>query len=312
MYLITKKEISFDSEHFLDNHIKTFKYHKGIENDIKKDIENRFEEIQENYKNYLITNRKYIKILDEYNKQYQYTLIISENIIIKKEKMKFKELINEHKQLLIEKIAQDISFIISLSIVNKNKIKELIKEDLESIIKDTNDNVIQLFLNTQTIIEELSNIINDFMKNLAENDQNSIYKNLSEEEKNYKYDEEIFSEDGIQKIYKDDDSDENESNEIIEDGSKNVNKVKVEGIFNNFGVVDNKINNNQNITEDQISTENTFKIDFLIQEIEDKLKYSIILINLKLYYKFFSTVISKIFVNNVSKLLSKEVLEGKK
>ena len=312
LYLITKKEISFDSEHFLDNHIKTFIYHKGIENDIKKDIENRFEEIQDNYKNYLIINRKYIKILDEYNKQYQYTLIISENIIIKKEKMKFKELINEHKQLLIEKIAQDISFIISLSIVNKNKIKELIKEDLESIIKDTNDNVIQLFLNTQTIIEELSNIINDFMKNLAENDQNSIYKNLSEEEKNYKYDEEIFSEDGIQKIYKDDDSDENESNEIIEDGSKNVNKDKVEGIFNNFGVVDNKINNNQNITEDQISTENTFKIDFLIQEIEDKLKYSIILINLKLYYKFFSTVISKIFINNVSKLLSEEVLKGKK
>ena len=150
------------------------------------------------------------------------------------------------------------------------------------------------------------------MKNLAENDQNSIYKNLSEEEKNYKYDEEIFSEDGIQKIYKDDDSDENESNEIIEDGSKNVNKDKVEGIFNNFGVVDNKINNNQNITEDQISTENTFKIDFLIQEIEDKLKYSIILINLKLYYKFFSTVISKIFINNVSKLLSEEVLKGKK
>ena len=312
MYLITKKEISFDSEHFLDNHIKTFIYHKGIENDIKKDIENRFEEIQDNYKNYLITNRKYIKILDEYNKQYQYTLIISENIIIKKEKMKFKELINEHKQLLIEKIAQDISFIISLSIVNKNKIKALIKEDLESIIKDTNDNVIQLFLNTQTIIEELSNIINDFMKNLAENDQNSIYKNLSEEEKNYKYDEEIFSEDGIQKIYKDDDSDENESNEIIEDGSKNVNNDKVEGIFNNFGVVDNKSNNNQNITEDQISTENTFKIDFLIQEIEDKLKYSIILINLKLYYKFFSTVISKIFINNISKLSSEEVLKGKK
>ena len=76
--------------------------------------------------------------------------------------------------------------------------------------------------------------------------------------------------------------------------------------------VNNIDNNNENIIKDQLSAENAFKIDFLLQEIEDKLKYSIILINLKLYYKFFSTVISKIFINNVSKLLSKEVLEGKK
>ena len=49
--------------------------------------------------------------------------------------------------------------------------------------------MIQLFLNEKSIIKELSNILNDFMKNLEENDKNSIYKNLSEEEKNFKYEE---------------------------------------------------------------------------------------------------------------------------
>ena len=214
LYFITKKEISFDSIYFHNSHIKTFIYHKEIENDIKKDIENRFEEIQNNYKNYLINNRKYTRILEEYNKLFKYTLMTSEYNKINEEKKKFKELINEHKQLLIEKIAQDISFIISLTLKNKNNIKKLIKEDLDSIINKTNENVIKLFLNTQIIIKDLSNILHDLMKNLEENDKNSIYKNLSEEEKNFKYEEEIISEDGIQKIYKDDDSDENASNDI--------------------------------------------------------------------------------------------------
>ena len=166
LYLITKLEFPFDSIYFHNSHIKTFIYHKEIENDIKKDIENKFEEIQDNYKNYLIANRKYTRILDEYNKLYKDTLMTSEYITINNEKIKFKEIINEHKQLLIEKIAQDISFIISFSIKNKNNIKKLIKENLESIINKTNENVIQLFLNNQTIIKELSTILNDFMKNL--------------------------------------------------------------------------------------------------------------------------------------------------
>ena len=313
LYFITKKENSFDSVYFHNSHVKKYIYHQEIENDIKKDIENSLEEIQDNYKNYLIINRKYTRILDEYNKLYKYTLMTSEYNKINKEKMRYKELINEHKQLLIEKIAQDISFIISLTLKYKNNIKDLIKEDLESIINKTNENVIQLFLNEKSIIKELSNILNDFMKNLEENDKNSIYKNLTEEEKNFKYEEEIISEDGIQKIYKDDDSDENESNDIIEDESKIVNEEKKEEFCNNISVGDNKIINiDENILKDEISTENSFKIDFNIQDIEDKLKYSIILINLKLYYKFFYNEISKIFINNVLRVLSEQVLERRK
>ena len=151
------------------------------------------------------------------------------------------------------------------------------------------------------------------MKNLEENDKNSIYKNLTEEEKNFKYEEEIISEDGIQKIYKDDDSDENESNDIIEDESKIVYEEKKEEFCNNISMGDNKIINiDENILKDEISTENSFKVDFNIQDIEDKLKYSIILINLKLYYKFLNDVISKIFINNVLRVLSEQVLERRK
>ena len=61
--------------------------------------------------------------------------------------------------------------------------------------------------------------------------------------------------------------------------------------------------------KDENDENDNFKISLLINDIENKLKYSIILINLKLYYKYFSTVVRKIFVNNALKLLSKKVIE---
>ena len=90
LYFITKKENSFDSIYFHNSHIKTFINHKGIEDDIVKDIENRFEEIQNNYKNYLITNRKYTRILEEYNKLFKYTLMTSEYNKINEKKRNLK------------------------------------------------------------------------------------------------------------------------------------------------------------------------------------------------------------------------------
>jgi len=212
--------------------------------------------------------------------------------------------------MLIEKIAQDISFIISLSIQNKDKILNLIENDLEFIINKNNEKIIQTFLDEQKVTKELSNILNNFIQTLEENNNNKIYSDINEDYNDIKYDEEIISIDGIQKIYEDEnDNEENEDNNEIDDNSsedkgEDLNDSNEEEYIYNIKE-HNEENNLNNCKEEDI-----FKISFLIQEIKDKLKYSIILINLKLYYKFFWTVINKIFINDVSRLISEKVLNG--
>ena len=344
-FISTKEKNILSSKYFIDSHIKIYKYSEGIENVIKKDIENKFNEIENNYKIFLINSIKYTRILDEYNKSYKYKLITSlSNNNDKKGKIEFKEIINEHNQLLIEKISQDISFIISLSIENKDKIKILIENDLKTIIEKNNENIIGLFLKNQTITKELSGIMVNFIKNIEENDDNSIYKNLTEEEKNFKYSDEIISINGIHEIYKDDESedeDENEKNENIDNINNNIdNNIINSNIDNKDNIIINKDINNiynkkndiknsfskniENNKSDIISDkkgdslvketkgENTFEIDLFTKEIEDKLKDSIILINLKFYYSLFYNTISKIFINNALKRISENILKETK
>ena len=370
IFFITEEENKLTSKYFIDSHIKIYKYSEGIENVLKTDIENKFNEIKNNYKKFLINSIKYTRILDEYNKSYKYKLITTRYNNDKKEKIKFKDIINEHNQLLIEKISQDISFIISLSIENKDKIKILIEKDLKSIIEKNNVNIIELFLKNQTITKELSGIMINFIKNIEENDDNSIYKNLTEEEKTFKYSEEIISINGIHEIYKDDESededenDENEENEnidninnIIDNNNIDNNNIDNKGnnnnnIINNDDNQDNKDNNNiinnnidnkgnnnynnkdniknnfsnnkennkSNIISDKKGDslinekegENTFEIELITKEIEDKLKDAIILINLKFYYSLFYNTISKIFINDVLKRISENILKETK
>ena len=225
--------------------------------------------------------------------------------------MKFKEIIKEHKALLIDKISQDISFILSFSTKHKNEIKQLIGKELESIIDLIEQSIIQRFIEQQTVTNELSFILDNFIKTLKENNNNNIYENLKEEEKDIKFKDEIISINGIQEIYMDDnvnnDNDDNTSNS--NDDNDNGDYLLLTNKDGDGDGADDKNKNNFANYTSNIDNENNFKINLLIEEIKNKLKYSITLINLKIYYKYFWTVISKYFINNVMKSISKKVLE---
>ena len=314
LFLISNEKIILNYISLEESHIKSFKYEKSVDDLIKVEIINKFDEIQKNYKEFLIKNQKYNKILEEYDKSYKYKVITTPNNNVKEGKMTFKEIINEHKQLLIEKIAQDISFILCLSVKKKNDIKILIEEDLNFIIKESNDKI-QSFLNHQKITNELRKILISFIKILKENDKNNIFQNLNEKENTIQYDEKIISIDGIQKMYEDDEINDKNNDDIIQD--KNIKEVDKGEDLRNISKDDGNKTNIKNEEEEkaeeiQSDEEDSFKISLLIHEIKDKLQYSILLINLKLYYKYFSTIIRKIFINNVAIELSKNVLEEKK
>ena len=305
LYIISKNEIRFDFSAFHDKHIYVYKYSNDVENKIKEDIRNKLELIANNYRIFSIYYKKYNRIIDEYNKCYKYTLLTSESNHIKEEKTTFEDLIDKHTQLLIEKISQDISFILSLTTQKKNNLNNKIEKDIKEIISNNNENIISSFFDQETITSELSNILNNFIKTLKENSNNCNYMDFNEKEINIEYDNEIMSIDGIQKIYEDDIVDkiiENESS-IDEDKGKDI--LNNDSI-NKFDIKeDNQIKNEEKHTEN----EETFKINFLIQEVKDTLAYSIKLINLKLYYKYFLTGISKIFKNKVERLISDKVVE---
>ena len=322
LYFITQKNYQSDSFELIEfhkNHIKIYKDIEHVEKVIINDIENKFEVIKNNYHKFFINNLKYNKILEEYNKSYKYKIMIpAGNNNINEKQIDYENKINEHKQLLIEKISQDISFFLSLSIQNKNNIKTLIEKDFESIINTNDNNVIDLFLENQTITNELRDIMNKFITIIKDNNNNKINMDLSDEEEKgemdillNKYYNEIISINGIQEIY--DDDEDCEDNKIDEKESISDNG---EDIFNNSDVDEDsnkfKNNNEDKTTKNETDKENNFKINYLIEEIKYNLKYSIKLINLKLYYKFFSNVISKIFINDVSKLISQKVIETEK
>lgn len=302
--------------------------------DIKNDIINKFDEIKKNYKEFNIIRLKYEKIIQEYRKFYEHKLIekSKDNIL---EKNQLYDKIEYQQELFISKIAQDLSFILSLSLENKDKIKKLFEKDLKKNMNEINKNTTELFLNDQKITNELSTILNKFMQILKENDKNNVLQKLNEKEHIFEFNDEIISINGIQAIY-------NDNGTEIEINEDNSYKDTFVDILNNLNPISNheinidnndKINNNindesenkldnesnassklkQDIKSDnkdnKSDNENTFEISLLIEDIKEKIKKAIILINLKLFYKFFCRNVNKIFINNVSRLLSKNVIE---
>ena len=206
----------------------------------------------------------------------------------------------------------------------------MIEKDILSILNNMSNQMIQQFLDNQKITNKLSYILIELIKILEKNDENNIFSKLDEEVEIIKYDDEILSIDGIQKIYKDDNNnDEDKQNDNISNNSQDdgedllndsfldINNMSSNNVVDRENIEKNSINEKSNDLEDEKETnvkdktdeKDNFKISLLIKEIENKLKYSIILINLKLYYKYFVNVIRKIFINNALKLLSKKVIE---
>lgn len=273
----------------------------------------------------MLNNVKYTKIIDEYNQTFKYKLIVPKSNFQNEKKIKFEDIIKEHKQFLFEKISQDISFFIALSIENKDEIKNIIEEDLELVINENNKTIINQFLKKQNITDELNKNLKKYIKILIDNNNNIINKDLNEVEQKekleenkqknekeegkiynhlYKYYDEIISINGIPKIYDDEEEDEinDEENSIDDDSGEDLINISNDESNNYF-----KKKNKEDL--DKIDEEDNFKIQLLIEEIKDQLRYLIELINFKLYYKFFSSFISKIFINATTRLLSKKVLD---
>ena len=306
LYIVTKNNISIGSLFFHKKHMYIYSYSKDVEDKIKQDIQEKLKEVvSNNYKKFFNYNQKYNKIIDEYNKNYKFSLIINENDKISNKKNNFEDIINAHTQLLIEKISQDISFYLNLSFEGQKNIANLIEKDLKEIISKNNNEIFDSYLKHETITSELRNIMNSFIKTLKENNNNDIFMDSNEEEMNIQYDNEIISIDGIQEIYEDDIDDERVE---IENNSEEDNG---DDILNNkdSNKLNTKIVNEERLNENQIDNEDNFKIELLIREIEDTLKYSIMLINLKIYYKYFSNIVRKIFTNKVAMLISEKILE---
>ena len=304
LYIISDNN-KYDFSYFHNKHLYVYKYSNDVKNKIKEDIRNKLELIVNNYQIFAPYYKKYNRIIDEYNKCYKYTLVTSESNHIKERRTTFEEIIGEHTQLLIEKISQDISFILNLTTQKKINIKNIIEKDIKEFISKNNEKIITSFFEQETTTSELNNILNNFIKTLKENNNNYNYMDFNEKEMNIQYDNEIMSVDGIQKIYEDDVVDEKIENErsIYEDKGKNI-------INNDSSIIfDIKDEYQEKIEEKHIENEETFKINFLIQEVKDTLAYSIKLINLKLYYKYFLAEISKIFKYKVERLISDKVVE---
>ena len=177
----------------------------------------------------------------------------------------------------------------------------MIGKELEKIIDG--GNIIKSFFEEQEISNKLRLILDEFAEILKDNNENNN-KELNLEEMDYeKYYNEIISVNGIQTIYKNNEDQDNKENEIIEEEKNNEDKGE--------DLSNGKYNEDDKNTKDK-NNEDDFKIDFIIQEIKDNMKYSIVLINLKLYYKYFSTILNKIFRNAGLKLLSKIVVDDEK
>ena len=304
-------------------------------NDIKSDIINKFDEIRSNYKEFNIMRHKYNKIIQEYYRYYEHKIIDKNNENFIGEKNKLFNKTEQNQELFISKIAQDISFILSLSIDNKDKIKKLIEKDLKKNINEANKNIIESFLNEQPITNRLNNILNELMQIIKENDENNVLEKLNEKDHIIEFKKEIISINGIQKIY-------NDNEDEVEINEEHSYKDTFEDILDNFNIISNHESNTKNNDENNNNLndksenelvsesnsqskikydngsgdskniyyeENSFEISFLIDDINEKIKNAILLINLKLYYNFICNNINNIFINNVVRLLSKNIIK---
>jgi len=332
--------------YFYHTHIFTFEISEDIYSKIKNEIENLSSKIGNNFEKFIIKYLKYKKIIKEYNKLYKYTLfapITDENGINNennknnensKNKVKnknndknnnlknksLKDIIEEHESLFIKKISQDISFYLGLTTENNKYIENLLKQDILNIVE--NKELIDEFIQENKVTIDLKDTLNKLFIILKENNNNNKM-NLNEEEISGNISQvEIISLNGIHQFYEDENEIEEGSMMVdeIDEGDNDINDSlldinlieKIRTQNENIKKRDNKENiksNEISQNNSQIDDENNFKIDYLVDEVKDNIRYSLTLITLKLYYKFFLSMISKILISASHKLLSENIVK---
>ena len=231
-----------------------------------------------------------------------------------------KDIIEEHESLFIKKISQDISFYLGLTTENNKYIENLLKQDILNIVE--NKELIDEFIQENKVTIDLKDTLNKLFIILKENNNNNKM-NLNEEEISGNISQgEIISLNGIHQLYEDENEIEEGSMMVdeIDEGDNDINDSlldinlieKIRTQNENIKKGDNKENiksNEISQNNSQIDDENNFKIDYLVDEVKDNIRYSLTLITLKLYYKFFLSMISKIFISASHKLLSENIVK---
>lgn len=231
-----------------------------------------------------------------------------------------KDIIEEHESLFIKKISQDISFYLGLTTENNKYIENLLKQDILNIVE--NKELIDEFIQENKVTIDLKDTLNKLFIILKENNNNNKM-NLNEEEISGNISQvEIISLNGIHQFYEDENEIEEGSMMVdeIDEGDNDINDSlldinlieKIRTQNENIKKRDNKENiksNEISQNNSQIDDENNFKIDYLVDEVKDNIRYSLTLITLKLYYKFFLSMISKILISASHKLLSENIVK---
>jgi hypothetical protein len=260
---------------FHKNHIYFFLY----SNEILKEIIIKFEKIQsqmkKNYSLYLTNRVKYNSIINEYNKLYKY------EIFVDKEDKKYSDLediIEQYKDLFVEKIKQDLCFYLTLSLKDKNKIEISFKSDLFKIIDE--DSAINDFLDENTLINDFKTIVCNFLNVLFDNNNDEQFNDT------FKKDDDILTVNGIPYIFQSNNTkDEDKNDKSIFSPKNQINE------FNNF------LKSLQNVDSDKKKKVEDFRkyaqVSLLSDEIKNNLRLSLKIINIKLFYRFFMSVVLK-------------------
>ena len=259
------------------SHIYFFLYSNEIFQEIIKKFQKIQNQMKKNYSLYLINKLKYNRIINEYNKLYKYELFdVSED-----NKSPYLENIVEHyKDLFVEKIKQDLSFYLTLSLKDKNIIKISFKSELLKIIDE--ESFINDFLEDNPLINDLKESISKFLDVLFENNNeefNEIFKK-----------DDILTVDGVPYMFQNNiTKDEEKIDKAIFSPEYKINE------FNDFLKWFQKIDSDK---KKKVESKYT-QVSLLADEIKDNLKLFLKINNIKLYYKFFMPIILKSFGNEL-------------
>ena len=298
------------------NHIHKLILNDDIETQIINKINSIKPKLEDNYKIFCLEKAKYFYILKLYKKFHKYTIFESN---ISKKKHDFLNVINEQQNLFFKKMNQDLLFYTTLSIKKNSEIlipSPLIQELIK--IFDNNE-IIDEFIKENSLINEIKIIINNIIYNIEEksktnnfdynltfdkseivsiNGQQNIYEN-NEEEKEKEKEKESGNESGSESGSGSESESENENENVSDD---NGDDLKEDYDFSSYKNVEN--NNKKLLTNIEY-----FKVDFVIDEIKTNLEYSLKLINYKIYYKLFTSIILKEYENCFLYNLSKQITE---
>ena len=284
LFIINQKNVrKMDISYFSFFHTKHIYFSNNILQEIIDKFKNIKNQMEKNFSLYTINRVKYNKIIREYNQLYKYEIFNDND---GKKPLDLENNIELYKELFVEKIKQDLAFYLTLSLKDKNKIEITFKSEIIKLIDD--ESLINDFLENNTLINDFINVMCDFMDVLYENNNDQQF------DENFKLDD-ILTINGVPYIFQskvENNEKKNDTTTLVENKNKLNDVVNKKEIKNDDGI--------DLLEEFNFDSGNKIKckyiqVSLLADDIKDNLKLSLKLINFKLYYKFFMSIVLKSF-----------------